>query len=230
MLQATTLLGDNTVPILRRLLDALRSRGVEVAFDNELPADERESAARAGRMDLVFACGLLTVKMQQDGAPLQVVGAPLFPGERKPVYRSVVVVREASAIRSIDQATTARLAVNEYGSWSGWRAWELHVAEHGHTAEEHPTHVLSGGHVHSMALVRSGMADVAAIDSSIWNAASDEDRAGLVVIDETRDWPAPPLSVVASMPDGLRAVVADELDAAPDWLPSDGSAHKVMLD
>ena len=61
MLQATTLLGDNTIPILRRLLDALRSHGVEVAFDNELPADERESAARAGRMDLVFACGLLTV-------------------------------------------------------------------------------------------------------------------------------------------------------------------------
>ena len=229
MLHATTLLGDNTVPILHGLVSSLQAEGLEVSFDKELPADEREAAARSGQMDVVFACGLLTVQMQRDGAPLQVVGAPLFPGEREPVYRSVVVVREGSDLRSVDDAMAGRLAVNEYGSWSGWRAWELHAAEHGHDAEEHPTHVLSGGHVHSMGLVRSGVADVAAIDSSIWNAAHDDERAGLVVIDETRDWPAPPLSVVDTMSPAHRAVLDRVIDAAPDWVRSDGSAHQIML-
>jgi ABC-type phosphate/phosphonate transport system substrate-binding protein len=230
MLQATTLLGDNTVPILHDLLAALRSRGLDVNFDDELPADERESSARSGAMDLVFACGLLTVQMQRDGAPLEVVGVPLFPGEREPVYRSVVVVRQESPIRSVDAAMAGRLAVNEYGSWSGWRAWEHHVAEYGHHAEEHPTHVMSGGHVHSMSLVRSGVADVAAIDSSIWNAAADADRAGLVVIDETQDWPAPPLSIVATMSSEVRVVVAEVIGASNGWVPADGSAHQGMLD
>lgn len=45
---------------------------------------------------------------------VEIVAAPLFPGESMPVYRSVMVGRPGV------------MAVNEFGSWSGWRAYLEH--------------------------------------------------------------------------------------------------------
>jgi ABC-type phosphate/phosphonate transport system substrate-binding protein len=216
-LRATTLLGANTVPILRDLLETIETTaGAAVAYDDEMPLDEREQLVRDGAVDLVFACGLLTAEMIRDGVPIQIVAAPIFPEESAAVYRSVIVARQDSAVGSVADGLSYRLAVNEYGSWSGWRAYERHLEALGRSADEHPTTVLSGGHARSVAAVRDGVADIAAIDSSIWRALPQEDRRGLVVIDTTKDWPAPPLSLHTGVPAAVRSAV-DAILGNGDW-------------
>jgi ABC-type phosphate/phosphonate transport system substrate-binding protein len=54
--------------------------------------------------------------------------------------------------------------------------------------------VLSGSHVASINAVVRGDADVAAIDDSVWSWLESRGQPqGLRVIDQTPEWPAPPL-------------------------------------
>jgi ABC-type phosphate/phosphonate transport system substrate-binding protein len=73
--------------------------------------------------------------------------------------------------------------------------------------------VLTGAHVASVDAVASGRADLASIDHSIWDwlLANEPERvSGLVVVDQTADWPAPPLSVGTATA-GRDGLIADLL-------------------
>lgn len=146
-------------------------------------------------VDLLWACGLLTAELVAAGVALDVVAAPVFSGETAAVYRSVIVTRRGGA------TPVRRLAVNEFGSWSGYRAL-VHDAAVRADDRWHPDRmdevVVTGAHVASAAAVADGRADVAAIDHSVWNwlTANDPDAVEhLDVVDQTVDYPAPPLSV-----------------------------------
>lgn len=197
MLRATTCLGENTVPILRDLLTGLRAQGVDSTFDESLDFRSREAAFRAGEMDLVWACGLLTVETQGAGGMTEIFAAPVFAGEHEAVYRSAIVVRSDSNAASITDTMSERLAVNEYGSWSGYEGFVRWLASNGLAADSYPTTVLTGSHRNSAMAVADGTADVAAIDHTVFELLAAEEQwiADLRVLTYTHDWPAPPFSI-----------------------------------
>lgn len=227
-LVATTLLGDNTVDRLQTLVSELSAAGVDVAFDESALPSERVAAAAAGEVDVLFACGLLTVELIDQGCPFSVVASHVFPGETNPVYRSVIVVRQDAGYAAVPDALVGRLVVNEYESWSGWQAYRRHLRERGLAVEAHPEISLSGGHVRSVAAVTDGAADVAAIDSSIWHALPATARAPLRVLDATRDWPAPPLSLHARVPERDRSTIGSVLAVSGVWRPAHDHDYRVM--
>jgi len=195
MLRACTLLGPNTVDPLDAVVRHLAGRGHRLEIVD----------SRAG-VDLLWACGLLTAELIADGAELEVVAAPVFPGETEPVYRSVVVARRAGQ-------GTRRLAVNEYGSWSGYQGL---LRSHRLAPWLSGEIVISGSHLDSIAAVAAGNADAAAIDHSVWDwvvAHQPALVADLMVLETSDDWPAPPFSVRRSA--SARDLVDDLLSYPP---------------
>lgn len=207
-LRATTCLGENTVPILRDLVAGLVEVGVDIEFDEYAEPGEREELFLSGEADLVWACGLLTVE-RIDDLDLEVVAAPVFTGESAPVYRSVIVVSATSDARSVSDTFSGRLALNEYGSWSGYRGFERWLAENSLSIDSYRTHVLTGSHRNSARSIVDGVADVAAIDHTVWDhlIAGEDWVSGLRVLTLTTDWPAPPFSLRSGLVPDLAPIL-----------------------
>ena len=239
--RVATLLGPNTVEGLERLVDHLQRRGLDATVvappdgladgtpDHDL-ANGLDPGSDPGP-DLLWACGLLTAELVAAGARLDVVAAPLFPGESRAVYHSVIVARP-------DRLPPGRrLAINEFGSWSGYRALFHDAVVRGDT-RWHPDRmdeiVVTGAHVESVAAVADGRADVAAIDSSVWHWLIERDSTarGLTIVDRTADCPAPPFSVGGTMPTGTRAELVDALRAfegPPRLVPATIDDYRFMI-
>ncbi len=208
------MLGPNTVDALARVVDHLNRSGLETTV---VPVEGGADVDVDVDVDveLLWACGLLTAELVRDGAALDVVAAPIFAGETAAVYHSVIVVRAGEPLGG------RRLAINERGSWSGYRALFNDAAVRD-IDRWHPEGmdeiVETGAHVASIAAVVDGRADVAAIDSSIWHWLVANEPAtveGLEVIDRTVDCPAPPFSVHRSVSATHRSRLMDLLSAFP---------------
>lgn len=222
-LRATFHLAEGADRLFAGWVEGLRAGGVKVSasvgVDSHLDAD------------IVFACGLLTAIRIREGARRTIVAAPIFAGEHEPVYRSVIIARADSAISSLPGHEHLRLAVNEYGSWSGWHG----LKEHLRVATASPTligdHVLSGGHVSSIEEVLSGRADIASIDHSVWEARRliDQRLSELVVVESTRDWPAPPLSINNALPLPAQTQLTAAITALPGVVAVDADRYAFML-
>lgn len=189
-------LGPNTTDAAEAITDHLaRSLGRPV---HHITAPPDPSA------DITWACGLVTTEGIARGRwDADIVAAPVFPGESRPVYRSLVIQRIGAVARRL-------YAINQVDSWSGHHALRVHL---GH---EFPT-IKTGTHVGSVQAVRGGAADAAAIDSSVWAylvAREPELERDLVVVDQTIDWPAPPFAVSLGLDDDLRAAILETLTSA----------------
>lgn len=231
-LRATSCLGDNTVPILSELVAQLNDAGVDIDFDASQEPGEREAAFRRGDVDVVWACGLLTAAVA-DGLDVEVIAAPVFDGEPGPVYRSVIVVPAGSDAMTVSDTFEGRLALNEYGSWSGYRGFERWLADQSLSIDGYRTHVPTGSHRNSARALNEGVADVAAIDQTVWRhlVATEPWVSGLRVLTVTSDWPAPPFSVRSTLaaelapvllglkPTGLARIEPADLDTYRPMLP-----------
>jgi ABC-type phosphate/phosphonate transport system substrate-binding protein len=198
MLHAATYLGENTVAALSAIVEKLsEASGQQVVFEQAEAASSEDAHRNAATLDVVWMCGALFADMNQAGElDHDVVAVPVFGGEVAPVYRSVIVAR-TDGPDSLDAALEQRVAINEHASWSGHRALRHHVGDRWFRRE-----LVSGSHNASIEAVASGAAECAAIDSSIWTDAllrDDSLAAGLRVIDQTIDWPAPPIMLRRSL-------------------------------
>jgi len=144
------------------------------------------------------SCGwpLVTSEAQR----LRVVGVfdPRVPAAGQGWYRSSIVVRTGDVPRWSTPGATAgaRAAVNNLDSLSGWIS--LSMAVHGRPGIWHGDVVETGGHVHSLAALRRGDADVAAIDALSFALLRDIDREhveGLSVIGRGPRIPCVPIVV-----------------------------------
>lgn len=210
--RGSCLLAENAAEFLLGLEKHLRAHGVDLVVGPEGDAAE-----------VLFACGLLTREWIAAGRPFDVVAAPVFPGETAPVYRSVVITRDDGPA-DLDAAQEGTLAVNEYGSWSGWHGYVDDLRSHGSPAPR--ARVVTGSHLASVEAVRDGRAHVAAIDSSLWRWIGPEQRRRLRVVHETADWPAPPFSVRR----GSDVRLTDALLAAPDLVAATTADYDDMLE
>jgi ABC-type phosphate/phosphonate transport system substrate-binding protein len=137
--------------------------------------------------DLAFSqtCGLpFSTALRNEVA---LVGVPHYsaPGCEGPLYRSVFVVRDKDAARKLADLPGRRAAVNSFDSHSGFSQLvaALRPFAGGRNVIADP--VLSGAHLASLALIRSGAADFAAIDCATWALAArdaPEAIAGLRIV------------------------------------------------
>lgn len=206
-------LGLNTVPIVRRLGDRLTAElGIDLAAELAPTWTDFMAAIDDGTVRVVWLCGLATAELIDSGRfDAEIVAAPVFPGESGPVYRSVVVARGEVRASTLDDLAGSRLAINSTGSWSGYHALRVHLAEAGRFDAFFASVTETGGHRASIERVVAGEADCAAIDSSVWDEGAVRDgwTRDLQVVTRTRDHPAPPFSVSRALgPDVRREITA----------------------
>lgn len=137
-------------------------------------------------------------------------------------YYSVIVARQESDVRSIDDVAGKVAAINGYDSQSGWNA-----LRHSLIGKGAPARILeTGGHRRSVAAVRDGRADVAAIDCVTYaglEALAPQEIAPLRIIARSASAPALPFVTrrdvapadLEKLRAGLRAAMIDPALAEP---------------
>ena len=135
---------------------------------------------------------------------LQVLGTPWFdaPGCCKGNYASIVVVPEDSSYENVIDMLGSEVVINGPESHSGMNALFALVEPHSRDGKFFSEVIISGSHAESLATVRQGHADVAAVDCVTYELLS---RYRPAVIDGTRalgwtyDAPAPPYVTCANI-------------------------------
>lgn len=168
------------------------------------------------RTDLLLSqtCGYPLMTTLPD---VQVVGAFLYsaPGCEGANYRSWLVVREEDQ-GELEQFRGRVLAFNSLDSQSGYNSIMQMIGSPAFFSRT----VASGGHRSSVALLRRGEADIAAIDCISWALLLrdfPQELTGLKIIGQTASVPGLPLITSAQTPaatiealrQGLRQTVAD---------------------
>ena len=230
-------LGPNAEPVVANVAASLNERGIDARV---VPAADPATLG-SKPPDVVWACGLLTVEVVAAAETLTIVAAPVFDGEAEPVYRSVIIARHGDGITCLEDGFGRRLAVNESGSWSGFRGLHHELGRRGHRGDLSETfsHIHhSGSHVASINAVATNEADVAAIDNTVWRhvcATNPGIVAELSVIDRTGDWPSPPFSVVAQLAPATVEAVLESLRSyvghgVIDVRPATADQYRFMID
>lgn len=209
ILRAATCLGDNTTPILEQVVAHLTAAtGQQVRAEEAAPWSSPDAMARSNDVDLLWACGLLTMQLIDSGRlHADIAAAPVFPGQSEPVYHAVVVARRDAGFRAVADLLGSRLAVNERASWSGNHGFVDHLHRQGRSMQLFSKVLVTGSHRRSVEALGDGAADVASIDHTVWAhlAATTDLCHELTVIERTRDWPAPPFCLRRSMDKKVRA-------------------------
>ncbi len=214
---STTLLAGNTEEMLVAAFGLLACDGIEISLDADASWERRKQMALSGDIDLLWVCGLLGTRLiDSGGLPGSIRLAPVFDRRSSPVYQSVIVARSGSVYASLADVAGARLAVNEYGSWSGYAALVEHLRRHRRSIDIFSDGIVTGAHAASVLAVQDGQADVAAIDDSVWQWMARNGRTErLTVIDRTAPWPAPPLVIGHRVDDEKATRLVDALAGLP---------------
>jgi ABC-type phosphate/phosphonate transport system substrate-binding protein len=168
--------------------------------------------------DLFIAqtCGYPLTHRLRDRVTLVATPVYAVDGCVGPTYHSVIVARRGSDLRGLDDVAGKIAAINGYDSQSGWNALRHSLIGKGAPARI----VETGGHRRSIAAVREGRADVAAIDCVTYanvEAAAPHETASLHVIARSASAPALPYVTrrdvapadLQKLRDGLQAAIAD---------------------
>jgi phosphonate transport system substrate-binding protein len=183
---------------------------MDVELVENIPWQERERRFDAGLIDLCWICGLPYVEKVDSGAGLELCVAPVMRAPRyagKPIYYSDIVVRSDSAYRSFADLRGRTWAYNEPRSHSGYGVVCFSLAQRGETLEYFGRLVEAGAHHAALRLVQCGVADAAAIDSTVLEAELSRFpslRRTIRVIDTFGPSPAPPWVMSARLPAALK--------------------------
>lgn len=154
---------------------------------------------------------------------VRLVATPIYgaPGCEAAWYRSLVLVRDVSHADCLDDLRGMVCAVNGFNSHSGTNALRALVAPLSRGGRFFSRVLVSGAHMESLALLRSGMADVMAIDC-VLHALLKRHRShsldGTRVLCRTDTVPAPPFvtgadagpEIVLAIRSALQRAVSDE--------------------
>lgn len=169
--------------------------------------------------DLAYICGLPASRMLATHRPIV---APALKARRyqgKPWYFVDVVGRTDSGA-----AGEGPFAYNQPESFSGWMAVRHGLRLRGIDPDSIDW-VATGSHVGSLDAVRNREADLAGIDSMIFELAPDL-AEGLAIIDTWGPWPTPPVVVCRTLDPALQADLTTALTGEAGlawWVPIDDS-------
>lgn len=162
------------------------------------------------RPDLLLGqtCGYPYLHGLQDKVALLATPCYDVPGCHGSDYASAIVVRAIEGIATLADARGRIAAVNEGHSNSGMNLLRHAVAPLARDGRFFKAVRLSGSHAASVALVRTGAADIAAIDCVTWAYLCDADPAavaGLAVLGYTASAPGLPLIAGRHVPERWQA-------------------------
>ena len=188
--------------------DALRERGF-AAPETLSRGGDLATVWRSPALVLAQTCGLPFAWHLRDRVTL--IGAPDYAGGGDPPghYHSVLVARADDA-RDLDALCRGRFAANGRDSQSGWNAA---LADGGRLpGGRFGAVVVTGAHRLSVAAVREGRADLAAIDRVTWGllCRNTGETEGLCIVARTP--PTPGLPLIAA-PQHDAAVLVDAVEA-----------------
>lgn len=207
------------------LRDAMHARGLDVP--DRLDRSEGHESYWL-RPDLAFAqtCGYPYVRQLK--GRVRLVATPVFryPGGKGARRASFIVVRDDDPARSIADLRGRRAAINDWFSNSGMNLLRGAVAPHAIGGRFFSEVTVTGGHMRSIAAIRDGRADIAAIDSITWGLHerhAPETVSGVRILGETPMGPGLPYitraattdAELAAMRESLAAVIADPRNAEP---------------
>jgi phosphonate transport system substrate-binding protein len=177
-----------------------RSLGIEVSLQQSEFSPLEDLALLRGQWDLAFICGLPLVQLRQI-RPDQFlpIAAPVMQAPRYqnlPIYFADVIVRRDLTLNSFDDLAHKTFCFNDLGSNSGYHLLFQYLEEH-KKAEPFFGQVLqSGSHQDSIRWVVDGLADCAAVDSTVLEQEfqnAPELRSQVHVVKSIGPAPMPPL-------------------------------------
>jgi len=171
-LRFSSLLSEGAEPFQRRICEHLAAElGRAIEFIGGVPWRERAAMLDRGELDAAFVCGWHYASRIAGPAPVQLCAAPVYAAPRyggEAVYYSDVIVAADSTHRTLSDLRGLRVAYNDRDSHSGYNLLlELVRGDRPFFGEA----IESGSHMASIALVRKGGADCAAIDSTVLDHA-----------------------------------------------------------
>lgn len=217
-LHITSCLAEITDGLCRRLAQRLNATlGSDIHFlDGSWP--EREAALEQQTAQLALVCGLLYVfKGGQPGWDFVPIVAPIMRPARyggQPIYFADVVVHQDSPYQTLDDLAGSRWAYNEPASFSGHHMMLVWLAQTGKPADFFRQRIQSGAHSRSLLMVAEGLADCAAIDSTVLDMEAvrePERKRPLRIIGSLGPYPMPPLVVSRHLPAATRHAMQQQL-------------------
>ena len=230
------------IPEAQRATDALWA-ALRQAFRREGVADVPERLTRDlpvvsqwGAPNLFFSqcCGYDIVF----GFPsvLELLGVPRYADETGCSdlgYRSNVIVPEESSVRALADLRGAICAVNGFNSYSGTGSLRALVAPLSCDGRFFGGVKVSGAHVRSIAMVRAGEADVAAIDCvtyALLRRYRPESLAGTRILQPTDPVPPPPYVTSRDYPPDTVARLQSALVSVLDRTPRPAFCDALFID
>lgn len=218
-LYMTSCMSSIADPFCRALADCLHAALARpVQFVDGIPYAQRERLLESGDIQLGWICGLLYVEKVRNGSlPCAPVAAPVMQGpryENAPIYFADLIVHRSSAYCKWADLRGATWAYNEEASYSGYHMLLAHMARRGESRSNFGDAVRSGGHLESIRLVRQRAADVAAIDSTVLDAAVRADpqlARDVRVVHSVGPRPMPPWVLSTEMAPTTRRAVQQAL-------------------
>ncbi len=197
----------------------LRDRGIESVPDALTWPDDLYALWRSP--DLLFGqtCGHPLVHTLSRS--LTIVATPHYdaPGCDGPHYRSLILVREDTAARSVGELREKSLAVSSTDSYSGYHVWRRILSGSRGATDMFGAIVLTGSHRASIRSVREGQAEVCAVDCVTHALLSDrmpDELAGTRILDRSPPAPALPFITGAATTQDELVQLRDGLFAALD--------------
>ncbi len=181
--------------------------------------------------DLVFSqtCGMPYRTLLQ--SKVQIVATPDYavPGCAPGYYMSQLIKRRDDPRSTLREFAGATVALNEYGSQSGFAALASAMQNAQITAGQVQ---ITGAHAASIEAVADGVADVAAIDAVTWTLLCAHHNAGAEVEAFAQTTPTPGLPYICSLSvdrqkvfDAVAAAMNDLTQADKDLLMLRGLVH-----
>jgi ABC-type phosphate/phosphonate transport system substrate-binding protein len=153
---------------------------------------------------------------------VQLVTTPCYsaPGCDGSNYRSMVVVRDGAGYTGLEELRGKKVAFNSRDSQSGYNTLRHLIAPLAQDGHFFAASLETGGHRHSLAAVRNGTADVAAIDCvtyALIAAVAPQEVAGIRILCQSEAVPNLPYitaqattaDVISRLRDGLRSAIGD---------------------
>jgi ABC-type phosphate/phosphonate transport system substrate-binding protein len=195
-----------------------RLRGAGVDAPDTLDRGDPGEAFRDPALIFGQTCGYPYMTRLRGAVTL--VATPIYdlPGCEGPAHCSFIIVREDDSRDGLAAFRGARAAINARDSNSGMNLFRASVAPLADGRPFFASVALSGAHVASMAMIRAGETDIAAVDCVTFGLAArhkPELVAGLRILARTPSSPSLPFIVRAEIerayPGVVRAALRDAL-------------------
>jgi phosphonate transport system substrate-binding protein len=201
--------------------------GHSFQFVVDLSWPERYWQLDAGIIQIGWICGAPYVVRRRQQT-LALLAAPVWRGAPyadRPVYFSDIIVHETNPAEQFIDLRGQRWVYNEAGSLSGYHVLRAHLATLGEGQPFFAESIEAGYHWRALEMIRTGQADVAAIDTTVFAQIAEEQPtlvASVRSLGRLGPNPAPPWVIQTTVSVAIRheirrlllAMAEDEAGAA----------------